>query len=130
MAKWVFSFFALTLTVSMSVQAEVGDISCLARTYKVTDKGLKEETVKELVTDFKAGKSIHMTVDILERSYFLTGDNGDYLLTQTWGPDGILGMNATGSFNSAGRMQISWVDSEFVSKLECRKILASEFPNE
>ncbi len=118
--------------LSSAATAEVGDFNCTAKSFKVTADGIQEKVEVPMIVDNKVGTSIHMTADIGERSYFLSGDlkSGDFLITQTWGPDGTLGMNATGSFTSTGRMQISWVDGPVVSKLECRKILASDFPNE
>lgn len=123
-------FFAALM--SANAMAEVGDITCIAKQFTVTDKGMKDEVEKKLDVEMKAGSAVRLSIDIGDRYFVLAGDNatGDYLLTQAWGEGYRHGINATGSFTSSGRMQISLVEETRVFKLECNKVMANAFPRE
>lgn len=113
-------------------QAEPGDIGCTAKQFEITSKGMINEIEKPLTVDTKVGTALQLSVEIGDRAYSLSGDtkDGDFLLTQAYGEDYTSGMNATGSFTSTGRMQISVVDGNKVFKLECKKVSLADFPQE
>jgi len=112
--------------------AELGDIDCIAKQFTVTEKGIQDEIEKPLVVETQIGSAIRLVADIGDHAYVLSGDTvtGDFMLTQAWGPEYRRGINATGSFTSTGRLQISLVEEEKVFKLVCVQVRASQFPAE
>src|SRR4051794_25966965 len=114
--------YALSLMAffSINAMADLGDINCIAKQFEVGESALKNLIEKPLILETKTGSVVAYSVDIGDRFYRLSGDvvSGDFIITQTQGPDYNAGINATGSFNSVGRLQISQVDGAKVFKLE------------
>lgn len=122
----LFSFF------SLHSHAQTIDFSCVAESFEVTSSQLKNHVRKPLRLVSQTGSYVNYSVDIGERSFILSGDlaSGDFLLTQSWGEGYTNGINATGSFSSVGRLQISQVQGSLVFKLLCLKKASTEFPKE
>lgn len=127
-----FFILVLPLLVSIHARAAIGDIKCTAEQFEVTKGGLKDHVIKPLTLEKEAGSVRIFSVDIGERGYVLNGDvkSGDFMLTQAWGPDYTFGIQATASFTSDGRLQISHVEQTKVFKLVCVKTTESQFPKE
>jgi hypothetical protein len=131
----LFSLFGLMLVGTKSGFAKTENtqtVSCQAEHFRVTAKGLETLEKKPLRMDFDTNGMVSLSVEFGGRAFVLSGDmkKGDFLITQALAPDYTSGLNATGAFNSLGRMQISQIQGNEVFKLECKRPVASEFPKE
>lgn len=105
-----------------SAFAAIGDITCTAHQWEMTENGTKDDITIKL-DEHRIGPSIRFSGVIGGRAYSLIGDTqwGDFMLTQSEAPDWTVGLNATAAFTPSGRMQISQVIGVKVFKLECLK---------
>jgi hypothetical protein len=138
-------FLILLLLGSVLAHAEVGDIRCKGSYQIITSAGMLDTVTADL-TKADEDRAIRFEGMVKDRAFSLVGDakTGDFLLMQTWGPDFSEGIVATVSFTSSGRLQISSLQTVPVNKpevpqvkfgtalykLECTKVLASQFPNQ
>ncbi len=113
---------ALVLLV-LGGRAFAQEIHCVARQFEVTHQGNKNQQEKRFVIKADASEFASESVDLGSRAFSFSANlsRGDFMLTQSWGENYTEGINATGSFDSTGRMQISQVIVNQVYKFECRR---------
>lgn len=122
-----FSVLAIILMAWVG-PAAANSIVCTAIMRNVTDQGEVVSARKALPLIESAGEYEIYQTDLNQRAYTARYKpaSEEVMLTISNAPDYTVGINATGTFNSAGRAQISSVEKVLVHKLECYKNKLSE----
>lgn len=140
--RTIITFLFASFVFTPIAQAEIGDIGCWA-IYKKTVNNTTVEDLKEpMVNTLNINNVVRFEGAVKGRDFALSGNvqKGDFVLSQVWGKNYEQGeIGTTGfNFNSDGRLQISQVITTKsgadltveLYKLECSKVLASQFPNQ